>query len=80
MAKRKETKKSPQVEPQIVDELGIPLARPPKPEDIAEDEQWRLINETGILQHLPEAPVEDLTPLADSVRTYSRCRLGESGI
>lgn len=69
MTKRKATQK--RNEPQIVevDELGIPLARPPQ-EEIDEDEQWRLINDTGILKNLPGQEEEELTPLADSIREY----------
>lgn len=71
MTKRKAPQKQ-QNEPRIVevDDLGIPLARPSElEEDIDEDEQWRLINDTGILKNLPgQKEEEDLTPLAGSIR------------
>ncbi|KAG9103939.1 hypothetical protein FRC06_006884 [Ceratobasidium sp. 370] len=67
MAKRKDTKKTDHVEPLIEDELGIPLAKPPKPE-ISEEEQWRLISDTGILQRAQqELKEDDIPPLADSI-------------
>ncbi|KAG8678568.1 hypothetical protein FRC09_019733 [Ceratobasidium sp. 395] len=66
MTKRKDAKEPTQSEPLIVDELGIPLAKPPKPDVISEEEQWRLINDTGILQRAQEVPEEDA--LANSLR------------
>ncbi|KAG8748518.1 hypothetical protein FRC10_003651 [Ceratobasidium sp. 414] len=68
MAKRKDAKKTAHVEPLIEDELGIPLARPPKPEVISEEEQWRLINDTGVLQLAQkDSEEDDIQPLADSI-------------
>ena len=70
MSKRKAPQKQ-QNEPRIVevDDLGIPLVRPSEQEEIDEDEQWRLINDTGILQNLTgQKEEEDLTPLAGSIR------------
>ncbi|QRV91106.1 transmembrane protein [Ceratobasidium sp. AG-Ba] len=68
MTKRKDAKKQGRAEPLIEDELGIPLARPPKPEEISEEEQWRLINDTGVLQRVQDLKDEDadgVSPLAD---------------
>ncbi|KAG9125626.1 hypothetical protein FRC07_006840 [Ceratobasidium sp. 392] len=65
MAKRKDAKKTAHVEPLIEDELGIPLAKPPTPDVISEEEQWRLINDTGILQRAKEEQPVDA--LADSI-------------
>ncbi|KAF8609103.1 hypothetical protein BDV93DRAFT_517967 [Ceratobasidium sp. AG-I] len=71
MTKRKAPQKQ-QNEPRIVevDDLGIPLVRASEQERIDEDEQWRLINDTGILQNFSgqkEEEEEELTPLAGSI-------------
>ena len=55
--------------------VDIPLAMPPKEEEIPMDEQWRLINESGLLaQKIPRAadapipsPVEAEQDTADEI-------------
>ncbi|KAG8713355.1 hypothetical protein FRC11_012481 [Ceratobasidium sp. 423] len=51
----------------IEDEFGIPLKRPSQLGEIPQDEQMRLIKDTGILDRLPAEKEEQLSPLADSI-------------
>jgi hypothetical protein len=70
MAKITPIEQSQQNERQDEDELGIPLMRPSERDQIPEEEQIRLIKETGIFDRLPPEKEEELSPLADSIREF----------
>lgn len=69
MAKLEEVEESQQNE-HTEDELGIPLRRVSEQEIIPEEEQLRLIKDTGILDQVPPEKEEELSPLGESIREF----------